>query len=110
MALPEAQETSDVPCDTGSDPHILHQEMSGLPIDLSLVQPGWNNKTGQWAPTSDAIAARAKQARQWLKARPEKEIVLVTHGGYLHYFTEDWSDSNVYAGKLKILPPFIYLS
>lgn len=73
--------------------------MSGLPVDLSLVHDGWNNKVDKWAPNSEAIIARAKEARKWLKERPEKEIVLVTHGGYLHYFTEDWSDSNLYAGE-----------
>ena len=109
IALPEAQETSDVPCDTGSGPSVLHAEMSGLPLDLSLVHDGWNNKVGKWAPTSEAIIARAKEARKWLKERPEKEIVLVTHGGYLHYFTEDWSDSSLYAGESTALLPFFRL-
>jgi len=44
------------------------------------------------------IEKRARKARQWLKARPEKEIVIVTHGGFLHYFTEDWSDSGKFEG------------
>lgn len=55
-------------------------------------------QTGKWAPTSEAINKRARELRRWLKARPEKEIVLVTHGGFLHYFTEDWEDSSVYQG------------
>lgn len=56
-------------------------------------------QTGKFAPTSNAISARAREARLWLKSCPEKEIVLVTHGGFLHYFTEDWSDSTLYAGE-----------
>lgn len=52
----------------------------------------------KWAPETKAIKDRAREARRWLKARPEKEIVLVTHGGFLHYFTEDWEDSSVYQG------------
>ncbi|KAL1966934.1 hypothetical protein VTN77DRAFT_3678 [Rasamsonia byssochlamydoides] len=100
IALPEAQETSDVPCDTGSDPDALKKEFEerGSPVDLSLVQDGWNSKTGKWAPTSVALKNRAREARRWLKARPEKEIVLVTHGGFLHYFAEDWEDSSLYQG------------
>jgi hypothetical protein len=46
LLLPEAQETSDVPCDTGSDPVVLKKEFvdRGLPVDLSLVHDGWNSK------------------------------------------------------------------
>lgn len=46
VAIPEAQETSDVPCDTGSDPDFLKKEFEEkkLPVDLSLVKEGWNTK------------------------------------------------------------------
>lgn len=80
VALPETQETSDLPCDTGSSPEDLASEFASKPADLSLVGEGWNNKRGRWAPTAQAIEDRAKATREWLMARPEKEIVLVTHG------------------------------
>ncbi|EAW11318.1 uncharacterized protein ACLA_090110 [Aspergillus clavatus NRRL 1] len=98
VLLPDVQETSDVACDTGSDPDALQKEMDEkrVPVDLSLVHEGWNTKTGRYAPTNAAIKNRAREARRWLKARPEKEIVVVTHGGFLHYFTEDWEDSSEY--------------
>ncbi|EEH47547.2 uncharacterized protein PADG_03631 [Paracoccidioides brasiliensis Pb18] len=98
IALPEIQETSDVPCDVGSDLELLEKEVTekGLPVDLKLVGEGWNSKTGKWAPTAEAIEDRAREARRWLKSRPEKEIVIVSHGGFLHYFTEDWQDSTLY--------------
>ncbi|RAK97678.1 uncharacterized protein BO80DRAFT_427952 [Aspergillus ibericus CBS 121593] len=100
IALPDVQETSDVACDTGSDPDVLRKEMEekNAPIDLGLVHEGWNNKQDKYAPTHKAIKERARAARRWLKARPEKEIVVVTHGGFLHYFTEDWEDSSQYQG------------
>lgn len=46
VLLPEAQETSDVPCDTGSDPAVLQTDFvdRGQPVDLSLVHEGWNSK------------------------------------------------------------------
>jgi hypothetical protein len=46
VLLPDVQETSDVPCDTGSDPEVLQKEMEekGIPVDMSLVQDGWNSK------------------------------------------------------------------
>ncbi|KAJ5759220.1 phosphoglycerate mutase family protein [Penicillium odoratum] len=98
IALPDLQETSDVACDTGSDPKALQQEFADKNVDLDLVHEGWNNKTGRYAPTNSALRARARAARRWLKARPEKEIVVVTHGGFLHYFTEDWEDHSQYQG------------
>lgn len=127
ILIPEAQETSDVPCDTGSDPAVLQKEFvdRGLPVDMSLVHDGWNSKVGsafffditlltigrqktnesgnlqqgKWAPQIGALRNRAREVRQWLRARPEKEIVLVTHGGLLHYLTEDWEDSSLYQGE-----------
>lgn len=44
IALPDTQETSDVPCDTGSEPAALQEEFAGKPVDLELVHEGWNNK------------------------------------------------------------------
>lgn len=46
ILLPDIQETSDVPCDTGSDPEVLRKEIEekGLPVDASLVTDGWNVK------------------------------------------------------------------
>ena len=100
IALPEVQETADVPCDTGTDIDVLKEEMKDKPVDLSRVKEGWNDKSGRWAPTASALEKRAREARQWLKARPEKEIALVTHGGLLHYLTEDWSDYEPVLGTL----------
>ena len=100
VALPYVQEIGDVPCDTGSDPEVLKKEMEGKPVDLSLVHEGWNKKKEKWAANPKAIEARAEEARQWLKARPEKEIIVVTHGGFLHFFTEDWAETDKFQGKL----------
>lgn len=80
IALPEVQETSALPCDTGSNPEVLATEFAGKPIDLSLIHPGWNVKTGKWAADQKAIAQRAQEAREWLFQRPENEVVVVTHG------------------------------
>lgn len=106
-ALPELQETSGLPCDTGSEPGKLAAEF-GNKVDFSLVHKGWNNKEGRWSPASSAIEARAKDARVWLKKLGEEalaagngedvNIVVVTHGGYLHYFTEDWIGHSTFTG------------
>lgn len=81
-----------------------------VPVDLSLAQPGWNVKKldNKWAPTYEAITRRARVARVYIRDRilelqkeseKDPEIVVVTHGGLLHYFTEDWEDSGAYNGE-----------
>lgn len=82
VALPELQETSDLPCDTGSTPAHLASEFARYHIDFTHVQEEWNVKTGRWSAHEDAIKKRAQEAREWLAQRPEKEIVVVTHGSY----------------------------
>lgn len=100
IALPELQEIGDLASDTGSDLDVLRKEIADKPVDLSLVEKGWEIKEGRWAPTAGAIEKRAREARQWLRARPEKEIALVAHGGLLHYLTEDWSGNEKYPGEI----------
>ena len=87
IAFPEVQETSDLPCDTGSSPEELAKEFAGKPIDFSLVTHDWNIKTGRWSPAKEAIAQRALEAREWLMRRPESEIVVVTHGDSRSFLT-----------------------
>jgi broad specificity phosphatase PhoE len=112
VALPEVQETSDFPCDTGSDVSRLRKEMreKRVPVDLSLVKEGWNVKTlsNKWSPSSEALTKRAREARKYIRDKvielqkggeKNPEIVVVTHGGFLHYFTEDWEDSRTYNGE-----------
>ncbi|CAD0086227.1 unnamed protein product [Aureobasidium vineae] len=98
LTLPELQETSDLPCDTGSNVQDLESEFKGQPVDLSYMYTApakaWNTKLGKWSATASAVDDRARIAREWLYNRPEKEIVVVTHGGFLHYFTEDWMEKN----------------
>lgn len=80
VALPELQEFSDSPCDIGSSPDDLAQLFARERVDLHFVSNGWNSKANAWAPRVPAIEARAQKVRQWLHERPEKEIVVVTHG------------------------------
>lgn len=68
------------------------------------MKEGWNDKVGKWSPAASAVEKRAKEARLWLRALGEqgegdREIVVVTHGGYLHYFTEDWDGYEKFSGS-----------
>jgi broad specificity phosphatase PhoE len=111
LAIPDAQETSDFPCDTGSDVAVLQAvvKSNNWPVDLSLLHEKWNVKTldSRYSPASTAISIRARACRKLLrqKARElagngEKDIqmVLVTHGGYLHYLTDDWESADKHSG------------
>ncbi|KAG9235785.1 histidine phosphatase superfamily [Amylocarpus encephaloides] len=108
LALPELQETSDLPCDTGSAPAKLIEEFGEKRlIDLGLVHEGWNSNTGRWLPSASAIEVRAREARVFLRdlgteaaaqTGEDQHIAVVTHGGYLHYFTEDWDGHEKFTG------------
>ncbi|KAL2069493.1 hypothetical protein VTL71DRAFT_14172 [Oculimacula yallundae] len=112
IALPELQETSNLPCDTGSSVDALQAEFAegeyAGTVDLSHVGTGWNSKQGKWSPAASHIENRARAARLFLRdlaerslaSNPEQDvnIVVVTHGGYLHYFTEDWNGAGKFVG------------
>ena len=102
LALPDLQETSGWICDTGSDAQKITSEMHGNPVDLTLVPDGWNSKTGSWDPDPDSLKERGRRARLWLKSRPEKHVVAVTHGAFLHYLTEDWADFDEVAREYSL--------
>lgn len=111
LALPDLQETSDLPCDTGSDKEKIEAEF-GDKVDLHLVHEGWNDKsiTSKYNPAATAIEARALEARVFLRdlasqarsgpefADKDIHIAVVTHGGFLHYFTEDWNGHDRFVG------------
>ena len=91
LALPEAQETGEEPCDTGSLLSELQKEFSDLPVDFNLLhEEAWNAKKGLFGANALAVKKRALFVRRWLRERPEDVIVLVSHGGFLHYLNEDW--------------------
>ncbi|KAL0469868.1 histidine phosphatase superfamily [Neurospora intermedia] len=124
VALPEVQEVSNLPCDVGSAPEKLHQEFdeAGL-VDLSLVKDGWQDKhspDSPWKPEMEKVKRRAEKARKWLyelaqqdstaagaesqadggeeEEKQEKHIVVVTHGGFLHFLTQDFDGMDLNRG------------
>ncbi|KAJ9608308.1 hypothetical protein H2200_007296 [Cladophialophora chaetospira] len=111
LAIPDAQETSDYPCDTGSDIPVLQAliKKHNWPVDISLLTPAWNIKTmdSRNSPTSPKLILRAIECRKLLREKARElankgdedvEIICVTHGGYLHYLTEDWEDAAKFSG------------
>ncbi len=109
IALPELQEVGDFPSDTGSDIELLKKKFQDKPIDFSRVPEDWNSTKGEWASTGENVNNRARKVRRWLKARPEKNIVVVTHGGLVHYLTGDWSDNGKFAGTDDLISLLLWI-
>lgn len=109
VAQPLLQELSTLPSDTGSEPEVLAAEYAWA--DVSGVPKGWNDKTSEgspWAPRVEALEERARKARVWLRELGRRwkaegrgdsaDIVVVTHGGFLHFLTQDWEFNDVTKG------------
>ncbi|GME66338.1 Ubiquitin-conjugating enzyme E2 [Neofusicoccum parvum] len=100
--VPLAQEVAANPCDTGFARAELEAALPALvgepapfdlrKVDFGLVEEGWNSKAGVYTPSFPAVERRAASLRAWLRERPEENVVLVTHGAFLHYLIEDWAD------------------
>ncbi len=100
-ALDTLQELSDEPSDTGSSVARLADEFGNDKVDLSQVRDGlWTDKMGDtpFEPTKDKIEARAREARRALRDMTAGEddaaahIVVVTHGAFLHFLTDEFQD------------------
>jgi len=86
IVLPEIIETGPLPCDVGSPPEKLLDEFGKHHcLDFTRCPHGWNEKTGLWAPEPTALTERARVARQFLRSRSEREIIVVSHFGFLSY-------------------------
>ena len=55
LALPGIQEVSDQPGDTGSDLAVIQAQLENMPIDWSMVEPGWNIKVRDCSFVSDRV-------------------------------------------------------
>ncbi|KAK9241758.1 histidine phosphatase superfamily [Lipomyces tetrasporus] len=88
VLVPQAQEISALACDVGQERSVLEEELPNLItnelLDFDSV------KKGIYVPRLQAVKERAAALRSWLWQRPESHIVLLTHGAFLHYLTEDW--------------------
>lgn len=110
LLLPDAQETTAVPCDVGSPMSVVTQEFGDL-VDSHMVTDEWTSKKGRYGTDAASLRARAKALRQWLRARPEGEIVVVSHGAILDYVVKENLDENgVFKGMLQVVAMFSFAS
>ncbi|KAF4452222.1 phosphoglycerate mutase family protein [Fusarium austroafricanum] len=92
-ALPVFQEVSANPCDVGSPVAKVQAEFEGI-ADYSGVEESWNDKGpgSEYEPTLQKLTVRGLKARKALRDRVsgDEHIVVVSHGGFLHFLTDDW--------------------
>jgi len=93
LAVPDAQEVSADPCGRGSHPDKIEEEFPDR-VDFHLVKEGWNSKDGKWEVNNESLEKRTRALRQFIRARPEKEIALVCHGEIMHHFEENLIDKS----------------
>lgn len=83
VCLPQLQECSANPCDTGSSRAELEAIPEFARFDLSHLTDDWTSKAGFYGTEPAALDARARWIRQYLRERPEEHIVVVAHGDIL---------------------------
>ena len=88
VALPMGEEAPGAPSDTAWYPEILREECLDV-VNFDAAQQGWQDHRGELAVEPAALRRRATKLRRWIKARPEKEVVLVAHGFFTHSLTGD---------------------
>lgn len=88
LLLPELQEITNLPCDTGLERHELEADPELAGLDFSVLNEtferhgvSWTSKKGFFDAAN--VEKRAVWAKKWLRARPEEVIVgeLVVRGG-----------------------------
>ena len=110
LLLPQLQETHDLPCDTGSDRAVLEatdefKDLAAKGIDWSPLTEDWNKNQGFYAPTVEALAARARWVRKFVRDRPETNILLIGHGGIFREIDgRSRSDDQAVVTSLSVRP------
>ena len=94
---PASQECNNLPCDIGSQREVLQKMSEFVGLNFSSLTPDWTSKQGFWAADAKAISNRARSVRHFLKSRPEKNIVLVSHGDFLRKLTAGVDSPNHYS-------------
>ncbi|KAI9652139.1 MAG: hypothetical protein M1831_007171 [Alyxoria varia] len=79
----EWQECSNKPSDTGSSVSALTKEFPDIDFSDIKSDPEWPSKTGRYAYSKSAVENRGKEARLWLRQRPEQVIAVVSHSAFL---------------------------
>ncbi|UKZ91451.1 uncharacterized protein TrAFT101_006429 [Trichoderma asperellum] len=95
----DLQESSDLPCDTGSERAVLEKLFPN--VDFSMLGEHWFAKTSMYAADEDSVVLRASTFREklWNIAESvradqpsfssQRAIVVVTHSAFMQYLSQD---------------------
>jgi broad specificity phosphatase PhoE len=100
VALPLAQESTDKPANTPSSLDKVGEEYGDV-VDFTRCKEifsEYNVKRGIFAPESDSLEARARELRCFLRDRDEDEVVVVSHGDFLHHVSGDVDEEGEQVG------------
>ncbi|KAG9236299.1 histidine phosphatase superfamily [Amylocarpus encephaloides] len=81
LLAPLWQENSSNPCDTGTPIPIMREEWPQF--DWDAVDPLYPAKSGIYSFSKKGLGERGREARRWLKNRPEQVIAVVSHSAFL---------------------------
>ncbi|KAJ9475633.1 Phosphoglycerate mutase [Pseudozyma hubeiensis] len=98
VLLPQLQECNDFPCDTGSAKEVIERDPELQGFDFSSLTPDWTSKQGFYAADETSLNKRAQWVRQYLRSRPEQDIVVMAHGDILRRITGQaypWKNAEV---------------
>ena len=100
LAHPGLQEVSNDACDTGTPLDVLREEFPDIQFpDEVFPQDAWpRNRINQlqksgtiYADEPELLLQRAVEFREWVRREVEDiEIIVVTHGGFVHFFYDQW--------------------
>ncbi|KAI0425005.1 phosphoglycerate mutase-like protein [Xylaria sp. FL1042] len=94
LLLPDLQEVDTTPCATGSSREYLESKYGSI-LDYSFVTPDWTDKTDGSRYSPQFVEKRAARTRLLLQAIAQTyadkavNIVVVSHGVYLEFLTEN---------------------
>jgi broad specificity phosphatase PhoE len=99
LVLPLAQEATAKPANTPSDINRLKGEFGDVANFHRCLDTytDYNTKQGRWAPDGTSLETRALELRRFLRDREEEEVVVASHGDFLHYVTGEINDDGTQA-------------
>lgn len=107
VIMPQLQEMSQQPCDTCHSLEFL-KEKYGKEVEFPnewFTNNDWLVKRGtDYADDNWLAGKRAEFVRQYIKGLPDREVVVVTHGDFIHYLVNrwDWFGHESKFGRLEL--------
>lgn len=93
LALPQLQEVSENPCDTGISLSSLKKEYCEyieFPDEWFESDERFRKQNTTFANENVLLGKRAKSVLDFLNQSPHEEVIVVTHGDFSHFLVNRW--------------------